>query len=462
MPQNQRQMLSHAEIEAKCVAIIDAHAHRDVLREADIRSWVKDVVGTHGELALWHAARAGGFGGSEIGVLVRNHQGHRADHQNSAHDIVEGKLLRRVPDGETGHLRRGHENEPRHAQWFYDKYRAVRDDAAFEGLSHAIGVRPWMRYSPDELALIPIGEPNPHLGGRTFARWLIDYKAPSQVEEAEEVAFQYACQLHQGALVCAQAGIHLDGLMLSQFSWAGWTLKDDHIPYDPELSRQILRAGDFYWDHVMRADVPRYVNRPRFDRENEVRKEWEERGIRIAQLTAMSKALQVQLDVEASELKEHLARYRMAGTKMTLGELSVNVIAKVDHDKVTQSLPEKDFEAAAQALLKKGASASYDEDAMARHLRGMGVNLKQFAKSRYDDAKVYDYALETGLDADAFIKEEIRLAPSAGLIEQARETVRAMFGASPKPSLAQLSSEGQQDDRAGRNTERSAPRSVSA
>lgn len=451
-----------SEIERQCVSIIDRHAHREAILEGDLRLWVREVVATHGEAAVWHAARAGGFGGSEIGVLVRNRAGVRADHQASAHDIVMGKLLRRMPEEDSGPLRRGHDNEPRHAQWFQSKYGAQRDQEAFDKLTKGVGLRPWMRYSPDELVLMPVDARNPALQGRHLARWLVDYKAPSVIDDSAEIKFQYACQLHQGALICAKLGIHLDGLMLSQFDWARWELKDDHVPYDPEMSRLILDAGDHYWEYVLRGRVPDYVVRPRFEGEVDLRKAWEDRANRLARLKAMQKAIEEMLEPEEQALREHLEQFRLAGLRCTVGDLSISAFGKVDLEAVCQALPDEQAEQMLGAMAKKGSSTTFDSKSMEAALRSLKVPMKQFARVALDEAKVYEWAVESKLDPEAFIKETIRFSANESLKQTARDTVRQAFG----PSVAEPSAndeEGPQDDRVGPDTTgRSAPRSVSA
>lgn len=449
-------MQTQSELKAKCRSIIDGFMHRDAIRDGDITSWINEVVGQHGDLAVWHAIRAGGFGGSEIGVLVRNFLGHRADHQNSAHDIVEGKLLRRTPSEETGDLRRGHDNEENHAQWFYKKYGARRDEDAFKALSNATGARPWMRYSPDEMALVPTNTPNPALGGAKFARILVDYKAPRQVDEADEVAFQYVAQLHQGALVCAKAGVHLDGLMLSQFSWAGWCLKDDEVPYDPELSKAILQAGDHYWDYVVRGQVPRYITRSRFEDDGKLAAKWMETAQAVAQMRAMAKALGEEADRRLEPLKAELTETRLGDQKLSIGDLNIATAMLVDHEVVAGLLPEDKH----GEYVKKGGSPSYSAEKMAAHLRSLGVPLKQFSTTKFDDKKVWDWMLANDQDPEALITEQLRIAPTKALQEQARETVAMTYGERAAGEAA--NDAGEQDDREGQFTERSAPRSAMA
>jgi len=201
---------ARAALERRVWDIVDRLPQREAIRTADATAWVDDVVAKHGEAALWHATRLGGFGGSEIGVLIRNRHGERADHGASAHDIVEAKLMRRAPLEETSHLRRGHENEDLHAQRFWAKWGAVRDVAAYEALKNAKGSHPWMRYSPDDVVRMPLRVDVGDDGRPVFVRtkqasllWLIDYKAPSQVDASARIAMQYAAQLHQGQS-CAQ------------------------------------------------------------------------------------------------------------------------------------------------------------------------------------------------------------------------------------------------------------------
>lgn len=449
-------MQNQTALKAKCRSIIDGFAHREAIREGDLTAWVNEVVGQHGEVAVWHAVRAGGFGGSEIGVLVRNFLGHRADHQNSAHDIVEGKLLRRTPSEETGDLRRGHDNEENHAQWFYKKYGAQRDEQAFKTLADSTGLRPWMRYSPDEMALIPTNTPNPALGGAKFARILVDYKAPRQVDEADEVAFQYAAQLHQGALVCAKAGVHLDGLMLSQFSWAGWCLKDDQVPYDPELAKAILQAGDHFWDYVLRGQVPRYITRSRFEDDGKLAMQWMETAQAVAQMRAMAKALADEADRRLEPLKNELGKMRLGDQRLSIGDLHISTAMLVDHSAVAELIPDEKH----GEFVKKGGSPSYSTEKMAAHLRTLGVPLKQFSTTKFDDKKVWDWMLANDQDPEALITEQLRISPSKALQEQARETVAMTYG---EPAVGEAANdEGAQDDREGQITERSAPRSAMA
>lgn len=409
-------------IKTRCNEIIDRFHHRNALRDDDIRVWVSEVVQAQGEAAVWHATRASGFGGSDIGVLARNFKGDRADHMNSAHDIIASKLLKSVPEEDMGDLRRGHENEPAHAKKYYEKYSAQRDEVSFDTLSNSQGLRVWMRYSPDDVILMPASQPNPALGGLYARRLLIDYKAPRTVEEDDSIAFQYACQLHQGAMICAKAGVHLDGLMLSQYDWAHWALKDDYVPYDPEVSKLILQAGDYYFDYAMRGELPPYIFTKKFDREAEFIQEFGEKAQRLAHISAVGKAFTDMADSIGSELKESLKDLRLAGMKMQLGDLGVTAVSLVDHAALNELLSKDDV-----ALLRKKAKPDYDAEAMAAKLTEMGVDTQAFRIDKIDADKAYPMLIEKGFDPEQFMKEQIRFKVADHLKVAAAELARESY-----------------------------------
>ena len=392
-----------AAITAKVWKLVDALPQRDLIQVSDARQWIGRVVELHGEQAIWHAIRLNGFGGSEIGVLVRNQHGVRADHMASAHDIVLGKLMRKVPDETNEHMTRGHENEALHASKFYKKYGAHRDEAAFEALKAAQGKLPWMRYSPDEVAQIPsrmLAVTRPFAESRPMSRWLADYKAPSKVEEGEEIHFQYGCQLAQGAILCEEQGIELHGLMLSQYDWAGWRLKDDVIVVNEELKQLVRNAGNWAWECVMTNVVPPYVRTPILsDSEGFVAKH-AELATRLASVSALAKAA----DERAKELREQLIEglggRALDGHKVVMpgaGALTANL--KIDGEKLHAALsPEQ------MAMVTK--KVGYDSAAMARHLKSLGVDLKQFRADKVDADKLAEHAEGFGIDLEAYMTEQ--------------------------------------------------------
>jgi hypothetical protein len=403
-----------AEIARLVWAKIDALPQRGAIVEADARAWVDGVVGEFGELALWHATRAGGFGGSQIGALVKNFVGERADHGQSAHDVVAGALLRKMPDEANGPMRRGVAMEPQHRRWFHEKYGSRRDEQGFALLSKSVGPRSWMRYSPDDLAFMvaPDGAER---------RILIDYKSPSNVDSGAVVAFEYACQLHMGRMVCHHVGLPVDGLLLSQFDWANWSLKDDDVPVLAELDNLILQAGDHYWDHVLRGELPKYIRKERLEQEDALREQLGPKSIMLARLKAMSSVIDVHIKTLEDQVKPEVAKYRLGRSKVILDGISYSASPKFTEAAVLEKLPTEVFEA---LPLSGNSTKAYDDKAMLKKLKELGVDVKQFAKpASVDSEALYQALVDHGIDADALMGEQL----TGRLDSKLTADVRAFF-----------------------------------
>lgn len=452
------------EITKRVNAIIDGFAHRDAIREDDRRTWVREVVGRFGREAVWHAARAGGFGGSEAGVLVRNFLGHRADHGASAREIVAGKLLREMPSEETGDLRRGHRFEPVVAEFFYEKFGAKRHEVYFERLRASTGVRPWMRYSPDELATMPN-----RAGGAPLVV-LADYKCPRVVDPDESISFQYSCQLHQGAMICHKADIKLDLLALVQFDWAHCDIKVDYVPYDPDLAKLIVQAGDHYWGYVLKGELPRYVFKPKFQGAEEFVKTHSALANRYAIVAAMAGALEARRTALASELKAHLDGFRLENTKIDFGVLKVSAASLIDKDKVEALVADRELR---KRLAKKGGKKVVDVEAAMAELQKLGVDTQQFITPEIDPLKLFDHLQATDRDPESVISEQLRFSVSADMKAEAAKTVEMVWGDASKNDAAGSvscvesgantegigsSAEDQETVRDGQSTECLAPR----
>lgn len=417
-------------ITRKVWAIIDRLPQREAIVDADARAWVADVVPRYGDMAIWHATRAGGFGGSQIGALVRNFAGQRADHEQSAHDIVAGALLRKTPDEPNGHMRRGIAFESMHRQWFYEKYGAVRDERGFKVLSESVGAKPWMRYSPDDLVLVQQGD--------VCLRKLIDFKAPSQVDQSASVAFQYACQLHMGRLVCENNDVRVDAMQLSQFDWANWCLKDDDVPLVPGLSDLLIQAGDHYWDFVLRGEIPPYVYKPRLAEEQVLRDKLNEPASRLAYLKAIVSSLDKKMKVVEAQVLPELQKYHIGGARLKLDGISYAASPVFDEAKIRALSPDVlSEEALASVPLKGGSTKRYDEDAMLAALRAQQIDVKQFLKpGSLDGEALYQVLSDSGIDADALMGEQIRGTVDKKLSEQVNAWVERTFGDLVKPSSA--------------------------
>ena len=415
-------------------AQMDLLPQRDLIQASDAEQWIGYMANLMPQEAMWHMIRAGGVGGSEIGGLVRNYLGHRADHEFSAHDWALSKLLRSTPDPATDVLQRGHEMEPIHAKRFYAEFNSNRDEKAYEKLKRASGSLVWMRYSPDDV--ITLAKPTTFLlpdGPQELSgRILLDYKAPTSVDRAASISFQYACQLHQGAILCEENDIEINGTMLSQFDWATWSLKNDFVSINPELCELIKATGTHYWDCVMRGEIPPYIHRKKYQAPPDLLN-WEEAAFRYGQIAAMKTIL----DNESKVLKEKilegtlLEKYRLGGQDVVFkGALKITSPISIDEDKVRQALPPKVID----LIEVKETATKYDEERMKERLQALGENMKDFKKLKKLDADLaFDALVAAGLDPEKFMTQNLRFNVDAEIKREAQDWFEQSFPALELP-----------------------------
>jgi len=424
---------------------LDTLPQRDLIEMSDAKQWIDYMARIMPREAVWHMIRAGGVGGSEIGGLVRNYMGKMADHEFSAMKWAEGKLLRRVPDLPKGVTERGHFMEPLIAERLYEELGAVRDQAAFDALSKAQGKRIWMRYSPDDIVIldkptmIMTADGPIELQGRI----LVDYKAPTVVDHSSSISFQYGCQLHQGALLCQEQGIELDGTLLTQFDWASFSLKNDVVDINPELCELIPVVGDHYWDYVMRGEIPAPIVRKRAQIDPKTFADWQEAATRLAQINAMRTKLENESDALRDKLVNGLGlnESRLDGQALKFpGALSITASNKIDEPKVREALGEE----VVTSVLVKETTTKYDEKLLVKALKAQGVDVKPFRKlTRMDPTLVFDALVDKGLDPDEFMKESPRIGVDPGMKEQAADWFAASFPELELPALDQPQEEAQ-------------------
>jgi len=210
----------------------------------------------------WHIQRAGGFGGSEAGLLLEWAT------QNDPSPIVgtgwgtparlvRQKLLMLAPDAPGIDARRGIALELVIAQIFEDtlardgKIWKRRDD-----LKHIVELgghpaMPWMRASLDGLYEI-----NSKL-------WIVDFKAPSETsleKHREKLSVGYISQLNHYAMVARRFGVEIDNLALVMFDYRRFGEKPliiFEVQPDLELQRRIAKGGRSLWhEYVLAGLVP--------------------------------------------------------------------------------------------------------------------------------------------------------------------------------------------------------------
>lgn len=411
----------------------DALPQRDAIDATDAQEWIDYMAHIMPAEASWHMTRAGGVGGSEIGGLVRNYLGQTADHGFSANKWAQDKLLRRVPDLPKGVTARGHFMEPLIAQRLYEELGAQRDDAAFAALTNASSRYSWMRYSPDDLIIlarpttIRVGAADENHQEVLDGRILVDYKAPTVVDQTSRIAFQYACQLHQGALLCIENDIDINGVMLTQFDWANFALKNDVVPIDPELLELIPVVGEHYWNYVLRGEVPAPIYKKRFDLEPKDHDLWLPAATRLAQINAM----RTKLDNESEELRKklneglRLNEVRLDDARIVFqGALTISGRFKLDEEKIRGALTPEEIE----SISVKETTVQYDDKGLAEALKSLGGDPRLYRKKvKIDTGLAIDMLISKNIDPEGFVSESAAVRVDPSIKDQAHDWFNSSF-----------------------------------
>lgn len=173
-----------------------------VIKEADQKRWLEGIMRYHRSRAAWHAKRLYGIGGSEMGAVLRHMLGVRDSGFSNISRVVEQKLLKRLPDYQTIHMRRGTALEDLARLAFLFKYQAKPDTAAMAAMvtPHSKAGYEWLAGNPDDFV---------EIRGK---RYLVDYKIPSTYDD--QIDYDYKAQLHHYELGGRFRGIKCDGGLL--------------------------------------------------------------------------------------------------------------------------------------------------------------------------------------------------------------------------------------------------------
>jgi len=241
--------------------IIDALPQRQHISDETIDQWINNVISIEPERLVWHALRARGIGGSEMGCLIEYFRGdYNAGNpaQGNPFLIIGGKLLTASPDGGSGDTQRGTFLEDEAGRLFLDKYNATRDQESIDKVLQATPSEehPWLVGNPDDIVI---------MDGK---RYITDYKVPRSHNLDEllkkGVKLDYYSQLHHYTAVCRQLNIQIDGLILAPMCTNEWEVFGQEIAINEDFIKELKHVGDHYWDnHVINAHpLPKKIATP--------------------------------------------------------------------------------------------------------------------------------------------------------------------------------------------------------
>lgn len=211
-----------------------------MINQADAERWMAAIMRYHAKRAVWHAKRLKGIGGSEMGAVIRGLNNLKESGFSTLSRVVEQKLMKRLPEFETVHMKRGTALEDLARRAFLYRYKAQQDLSALRAVAGSEG-RPgyeWLVGNPDDFVLI---------NGKRF---LADYKVPSSFDE--EIAFDYRVQLHHYGLQAQMANVKIDGMILAKLDIAP-ELAASLVARIPSMSEYAL---DDLAQSIARVDMP--------------------------------------------------------------------------------------------------------------------------------------------------------------------------------------------------------------
>lgn len=250
---------------------------RDVVVQEDAQNWLENILKWHKPRAEWHANRLRGIGGSEMGAVVRGMLELKESGFSTMERVAEHKLMKRLPDFETWHMKRGTVLERLAQLSFQYRYDASTDTDSIKKIEQGTSVKgyEWLVGNPDDVVFMSSG------------RYLVDYKVPNAVDDS--VDFDYEVQLNHYRLNAEFKGVKFDGMLLAKLDLApeiaaalvdrvetmqvselhelaqtiakvnlpGMRILPVMVEPNPQLRQQILECGNQFWnDYILKGVVP--------------------------------------------------------------------------------------------------------------------------------------------------------------------------------------------------------------
>jgi hypothetical protein len=413
----------HSAELSKALDILSRLPHAQLISEETKTEWLRRVISIEPERLAWHAARAGGFGSSEVGTLVRGYRG-EYDFFSSPREIVAGKLLIAAPDGGDGNTRRGIIMEPVIRDEFRAKYNAIPRDDIVQAMAKVRGTptKPWLVGNPDDVVGIPT--PDPERPGHFVSKlYMVDYKAPNEktfkdTAAKDRVKFDYQCQLHHLKMVAEEAQKYceepfvLSGLLLVSLDYSRFDLDVRDIQYDPTLDADLITACNHYWwDFLQRGMLPPIEKPQQFKPER-----LPDGAMDILEALSLEFLAAKQI-VEAGEIAMEEAKQKILrvtanevfdGTKLILPGTVLSATRKVDRGEVLSmcarfGIPidakaiEADESAALADLIEAIAAAGYDTSRCTKEKQNViqtrshsGPHVELLAREREEAVKRLD------------------------------------------------------------------------
>lgn len=276
--EERRQVLTY------CLGLISLYSQAAMLDLEKVKVWLEKAYKENPEKTVWHVVRAGGFGGSDMGVLYAATEGDNGQSPfNTPRDIVASKTFQMPVGDDNIHTARGtrmeafiketflagladgsivdselsHEeqnrlkNSPEENPIFGAK-SILTPEMEADFVSFFDPEYPWLNGNPDEIIMKANGD-----------IVIVDYKAP--VDAHGQVPDYYYAQLHHYGVIFKklypEMADKVNTVALAPFNYReGAKVEYIERPYSKEVEEKVLRVGDKYWyDYVMKNRLPKSI-----------------------------------------------------------------------------------------------------------------------------------------------------------------------------------------------------------
>jgi hypothetical protein len=427
--------------------IVDALPQRSVIPDEVAERWIDGIIDRDPDRAEWHARRAGGIGGSEIGELVLHASGQRTTY-STLEEISQQKLLLAFPSRATIHMARGTAMEPLADRTYHaiSKHESILGSPEIAKAFRAGHPKyPWL-----------IGNPDDVVNAEKIGHIVTDFKVRSNLGADDPMKLVNACQLHWYGLIYEGSfgelpkayclaeldipGELMDALRseespdfdslaktIASVNKPGFGMQIRHFKHNPALAGHMIRLADQFWNKYIMAGTP--FTKPKLEKPAEMS------------------------DFDAGKVKEllnDLVRFKIAeGVSKTEGDRVkaelLNLTSDYQIDEWPFAVPGLsagysklfDLSTAATALMIKGVkrediskpSTTLDTDAAMETLQNNGLLNESLYKPSWDTRAVKAALKAEGLSADDFEKTGFRAGISTKKADQeTRDTLNVHMG----------------------------------
>lgn len=275
---------------------INALPQRSLISDQVAERWVDGIVTMDPDRAVWHARRARGIGGSEIGEILRRRLG-MGEQFKTPERISREKLLLELPEGDNPYIRRGRDLELL-AQKVYERLTgrtSVKDQEPYASAfseahpqaSFAVGNPDDVNETPEKRIIIP------------------DYKVRSTLDWNAPVDLNYIAQCHWYGDIYSASARHsgqtaeishyclaeldvpnnlLDGLLeklrnpeiddeqrmamvdrlasqITEWNMRGFGMRITAFDHNQQLVDDMMAAAEQFWSEYVMTGTPYYEPR---------------------------------------------------------------------------------------------------------------------------------------------------------------------------------------------------------